>query len=428
MKKLIAIFMMVCLLSPPFIALGSQEIIPNGIQRIGAAGADLDYGTSDKTPAVAIVDTGIATNIPDLNVVGGVDCTNATGSYIAERAVLPGGQRSIWDPRPKLKKDDEGKDIPDPAVAAIFTLFGKQFQIETVGDNPSTIGGANLNAKGFEDGNGHGTHVSGIVGAAQDGQGLVGVAPNTRLYAVRVLDSGGSGSLDNVVCGLDWVAANAKDENIRVVNMSLGLDTGERVMDIIEPCDTDENSLPNFVVKSGKMKDEFHEAICNVVDAGVTVVVAAGNGWGDSATTIPAAYPEVLTVSNFYDGDGLPGGLAPPEVNACPNMGGNDDQLWSHLNGSPQLGYGSYGGEAVDFSAPGTCVLSTFPGGMAALTGTSMASPHVAGAAIRFIMEHPGQMTPDQVRRGLLAEAEAQTPAFRDNDAWHEPIVHVIGD
>jgi subtilisin family serine protease len=447
-KKLIAICGMIALLSPPFIASAGQEILPNGIQRIGAAATYKDHYTPLDYSAVgvAIIDTGIALDIPDLNVAGGVDCTTATGGYLAERSVVPGAQRSVWEPDPDAIKretaaaaktavgsssayiapsgpalDDSG--APEIGPDGIFSLYGMEFAIETVGTMPK---GAPANADGYDDGNGHGTHVSGIVAAKQDGQGLVGVAPNARLYAVRVLGADGGGSLDNVVCGLDWVAANAKDEGISVVNMSLGMNTGQKIMELIEPCDNDEDNLPGFVVKSGLMKDEFHEAVCDVVDAGVLVVVAAGNGWGDSATTIPAAYPEVITVSNFADFDGAPGGLAPDDASACPQYGGNDDQLWSHLNGSPTFGYGSYGGEAVDLSAPGTCVLSTFPGGMQSLTGTSMASPHVAGTAARLVGDNRAQSVAG-IRSMLLATAEDQTEAFRDNDEWHEPIAHVAG-
>jgi subtilisin family serine protease len=444
LAKPASILALALLLLAPLSVLGGQEIIPNGVQRIGAAGTPLDF--SDV--GVAIIDTGIDPSIPDLNIAGGVDCTNASGAYIAERAVTPGSQRSIWQPDPDAKKREEAaakpsdsgsstafsmntgpkvdeRGIPEVGPDGIFSLYGMNFTIQTVGPNPSTLGGKS-GAKGYEDGNGHGTHVSGIVGARQDGQGLVGVAPNARLYAVRVLDASGAGSLDNVVCGLDWVAANAESENISVINMSLGMDTGQKIMDMVEPCDTDEDDLPNFVVKSGLLKDEFHEAICDVIDAGVVVVVAAGNGWGDSATSIPAAYPEVITVSNFFDNDGVAGGLG-GSATACPAMGGNDDQLWSHLNGSPAFGYGSYGGEAVDLAAPGVCVLSTFPGGMQALTGTSMASPHVAGVVARIVAASPN-LSVSAVRTHLLNAAEEQTELFRDNDAWHEPIAHVEGE
>ncbi len=452
MSRLFVLVTLVALFLSPAITFAGQEVVPNGIQRIGAG----EPGASYDAVGVAVIDTGIDFSIPDLNVVGGVDCTGATGAYVAERAETPGAQRSIWQRDPDTEKREAARAaasssstlsanttppvVPEVGADGIFSLYGYQFTIQTTGENPAKMGGANPDAEGYEDGNGHGTHVAGIIGAAQDGQGLVGVAPDARLYAVRVLDGSGAGSLDNVVCGLDWVAANAEDEDISVVNMSLGMNTGQKVMDLIEPCDTDEDALPNFIVKTGLMADEFHEAICDVVDAGVTVVVAAGNGWGDSATTIPAAYPEVITVSNFADFDGAPGGLATADgdrdgvadANACPAMGGNDDQLWSHLNGSPAFGYGSYGGEAVDIAAPGVCVLSTFPGGMAALTGTSMASPHVAGTVARIVanwnvVQGNQKLSVSVARALLLHYAEPQTDDFRDNDTWHEPIVRVPG-
>ena len=73
-----------------------------------------------------------------------------------------------------------------------------------------------------EDENGHGTHVSGTIGAKNNGSGVVGVAPSTRIYAVRVLNASGSGSFSQIICGLDWVSANAASKDIEVANMSLG--------------------------------------------------------------------------------------------------------------------------------------------------------------------------------------------------------------
>jgi len=85
------------------------------------------------------------------------------------------------------------------------------------------------------------------------------VSPGTPLYAVRVLDGTGGGSLSNVICGLDWVANHATDENIKVVNMSLG----------------DEGSDDGHCGQTND--DAFHAAVCRVTAAGVTVVAAAGN-------------------------------------------------------------------------------------------------------------------------------------------------------
>jgi subtilisin family serine protease len=106
---------------------------------------------------------------------------------------------------------------------------------------------------GYGDGAGHGTHVAGTIGALDDGQGVVGAAPGVRLWAVKVLGDNGSGSWSSVICGLDWVYAN--QETIEVVNMSLGGSGSD-----------------------GSCGDDaLHRAICNVVGAGVPVVVAAGN-------------------------------------------------------------------------------------------------------------------------------------------------------
>src|SRR5436190_1387777 len=70
------------------------------------------------------------------------------------------------------------------------------------------------------DDNGHGTHVSGTIAARNDGEGVVGVAPGTHLFAVKVLDSQGGGSLSDMICGVDWVTAHAASLGIKVANMS----------------------------------------------------------------------------------------------------------------------------------------------------------------------------------------------------------------
>ena len=87
----------------------------------------------------------------------------------------------------------------------------------------NVVGGVNFaggNPKSFNDGNGHGTHVSGTIAALDNAQGVVGVAPGARLWGVRVLNNQGSGFLSDVIAGIDWVTANAS--TIEVANMSLG--------------------------------------------------------------------------------------------------------------------------------------------------------------------------------------------------------------
>jgi len=436
-KKLIALCMMVALLAPPAAVLGSQTTVPNGISRIGAentSGTPLDYSSV----GVAVIDTGIDLANPDLNVVGGVDCTGAGGAYSAGSIDIEGGQRSIWEPVPDDNDPDNerlsGEVLTNPDTGAIsFAELKFDIQSEV---NPNKLIGSRVNVKGYDDGNGHGTHVSGIIGARDDGNGVVGVAPNASLYSVRVLDANGSGSLDNLICGLDWVAQNA--DIIDVANMSLGAQAGQVVMDVVEQCESAITEAPApYVQPSSLLRDELHEAVCRVTDAGVVLFAAAGNGWGDAATIVPGGYPEVVTVSSFADFDGKPGGLAvdtdpDPDINtvsACPQFGGLDDAFFSHLNGAPSFGYGSFGGPVVDVAAPGVCVLSTLPGTLASLTGTSMATPHATGAFGRFLADEgllDTTLSAGVQAAMFLSRAEEPDPdVFRDSDEWNEPIVRV---
>jgi subtilisin len=221
----------------------------------------------------------------------------------------------------------------------------------------NAIGGINCvrTGKPAQDDNGHGTHVAGIIAGRNNGSGVVGVAPGTRLYAVKVLGSNGSGTLSQVLCGIDWVTANAPGLNIAVANMSL---TGGGAND----------------GNCGRSnKDPEHQAICNSTTRGVTYVAAAGNGSTTLAGAIPAAYPEVLTATAMSDSDGAPGGLG-----AAPSCkkGERDDSYATFSNYAV-----SATDQAHTVAAPGTCVVSDARrGGTAMYWGTSQAAPHVAGA------------------------------------------------
>jgi subtilisin len=204
------------------------------------------------------------------------------------------------------------------------------------------------------DDNGHGTNVAGIIAARNTGKGVVGVAPGTRVYAVKVLNNRAVGTLSQFLCGINWVAANAAAKNIGVANMSIG---GVGLSD--GACGT----------VSG---DSEHKAICAAAAAGVTFVVSAGNGGTDFSRTVPAAYPEVLTATAITDTDGLPGALGPASC-ARKEL---DDRTGT---------YSSYAVKPADaahaIAAPGTCVTSAGLAGKASTyTGTSQAAPHVAGA------------------------------------------------
>lgn len=258
----------------------------------------------------------------------------------------------------------------------------------------NVIGGKNCSTgTSYKDGNGHGTHVAGTIAAVNNTQGVVGVAPAAKLWAVRVLNNQGSGSWSQVICGLDFVTSKAPKNggSITVASLSLG-GTG-----------TSDNNCGNT------NNDPLHQAICRARDAGVTVVVAAGNNAGDTAQTVPAAYNDaVITVSALADSDGASGGLG------AATAYGADDTFATFSN------YGS----AVDIGAPGVNITSTWPGNRyAILSGTSMATPHVSGAAALYIAGHPGA-TWTQVRDALVALGEPVGPNHTDPSALHaEPVL-----
>jgi subtilisin family serine protease len=245
---------------------------------------------------------------------------------------------------------------------------------------------------GAGDQNGHGTHVAGTVGALDNQQGVVGVAPGARIWNVKVLNAAGLGLQSEIICGIDYVTANAG--SIEVANMSLsggGSDDGN--------CGRTDG-------------DAEHQAICRAVGAGVTFAVAAGNESSDAADSAPAAYDEVITVSALADFNGKPGGGAP---STCTND--QDDTFASFSN---------YGAD-VDLIAPGVCIQSTWMGsGYNTISGTSMASPHVAGAAGLYAANNPAA-TPAQVKSALQSAGTLDWNDSDDPDSTKERLLNVAG-
>lgn len=254
------------------------------------------------------------------------------------------------------------------------------------------------------DDNGHGSHVAGTIGARNNGAGVVGVAPDSVIYAVKVLNSAGSGTWSQVICGIDWVTANAATLGIKVANMSL-IGSGRN----------DNNcGASNF--------DALHLAICRSVNAGVTYAVAAGNSPVDFATSAPASYPEALTVTAMSDSDGAPGGTGGPPT-LC--AGETDDKFAT---------FSSFAVAQTEIahtiSGPGVCIRSTYMnGGYATFSGTSMATPHVAGiTALCFgsggVSGPCGGLTPASVRAKL--RADAQTHATAANGFIGDPLSNPV--
>ncbi|MFN2390063.1 MAG: S8 family serine peptidase [Actinomycetota bacterium] len=244
-----------------------------------------------------------------------------------------------------------------------------------------------------DDGNGHGSHVAGSIAAKDDANGVVGVAPGARLWAVKVLNNGGSGSVSNIVCGIDYVTANAS--SIEVANMSLG------------GGGSDDGNCGN------SNNDAEHKAICRSVAAGVTYAVAAGNSYVDAKSSVPAAYDEVITVSALADFNGLAGGGAAATCRA------DEDDTFANFS--------NYGAD-VDIIAPGVCIYSTWKsGGYNTISGTSMASPHVAGAAALYKSNNPSA-SPGAVKSALQAAGNLlwdQGGAKPDPDGIKEVLLNV---
>jgi subtilisin family serine protease len=315
----------------------------------------------------------------------------------AEAQELPTGvERINADQNPWADIDNGGDDINADVAVLDTGIAARPGELHIAGGKNCV----NPGSDNYNDGNGHGTHVAGTIAAIDNNLDVVGVAPGARLWAVKVLDADGVGSISSVLCGLEWVSNN---NEIDVVNMSLSAKASRKDQ---RPCTGNTSPL--------------HMAICRVVNTdGIPVVVAAGNNGRSASRRAPATYEEVITVSAFKDLDGEPGKLE--KSTAC---GSNDDTFAKFSNYGPD----------VDIAAPGVCILSTWPKALgdnfATLSGTSMATPHVTGAIALYIDKGPGPNTPDGVRTWLLTEASQpqEDPDFGftgDPDVYPEPVLYL---
>jgi minor extracellular protease Epr len=169
----------------------------------------------------------------------------------------------------------------------------------------------------YADDDGHGTHVAGIIGARNNSLGVVGVAPDANLYAVKVLGSDGSGYLSDVIAGIDWAITNHMD----IVNLSLG-------------SSTDSSTL--------------HQEVDKAYNSGVLVVAAAGNDGGTNTVEYPGKYSSAIAVSA--------------------------------VDSNNKIASFSSTGSEVEVAAPGVNILSTYLNNTYAyMSGTSMATPMVTG-------------------------------------------------
>ena len=313
-----------------------------------------------------------------------------------EGQLVPTGVSRVGATRSAVATAGDGSGAVDADVAIVDTGVWRVPDLRVVGGYSC----ANSTTTAWQDGNGHGTHVAGTVGAIDDGSGVVGVAPGVRIWSVKILDSSGSGLLSWYLCGLDWIAAQRDPADsskplFEVANMS------------VTKWGSDDQSC------GLRNADPLHQAICRVVAGGVTVVAAAANDSGPASLRVPASYNEVITVSALADTDGKPGGL-----------GGNRCYSWGSYDSDDTFANFSNYGSDVDLIAPGKCIWSTIPTGYAYMSGTSMAAPHVTGAVALLKSDRPA-LTPAEVREALRYLGTADWKTSTDPDSTHEPLLDV---
>lgn len=211
-----------------------------------------------------------------------------------------------------------------------------------------------------DDEHGHGTHVAGIIAAEENGVGVIGVAPEADLFAVRVLDGGGFGMASWIIAGIEW----AVDNNIDVINLSL--------------------QGPHSVAL---------EDACNAAyNAGVLLVAAGGNSLsGGAPVTFPAAYASVIAVT-ATDASDAPANFAPI-------------------------------GEQLELAAPGVNVLSTAKdGSYGSMSGTSQAAPHVAGVAALCLLANAEDLNGDGAVDHADTRLKLQQSAMDLGDFGKDPV------
>lgn len=224
------------------------------------------------------------------------------------------------------------------------------------------------------DDNGHGTHVASIAAGTGEGNSLYkGVAPGAALVGVKVLDRNGSGSMSDVTAGIDWVVQNKATYNVKVINLSLGTSTSSD--------GTDSTSL----------------AVNNAVDNGIVVVVAAGNS-GPAKYTIgsPGAAEKAITVAAMAD------------------VG----ELGFNLASFSSRGPTADGRTKPDIAAPGyniTAAKANSTNGYITYSGTSMATPFVAGTAA-LMLDANISLTPVDIKNLIMNTSKDWGNAGKDID------------
>ena len=258
-------------------------------------------------------------------------------------------------PTLSLEINKQGQEIPwgvkrigAPSVWQDTTGKGVRVGIIDTGvdlDHPDLkdnvkMAGWVLDCQNIVDDNGHGSHVAGTIAALDNDIGVVGVAPKVQIYAVKAFTKSGRGNVSDVIEGLNWCVEN----KVQVINMSFGF----------------------------KNSKALEKAIKEVYKRNIVMVAAAGNSGGNNNVMYPAGYPEVIAVA----------------------ASNSDDKVAWFSSGGPQ----------IDVMAPGAGILSTYKdGGYKTMSGTSMASPHVAAACALLLSK--SKLDPKAVKQVIIDTA-----------------------
>jgi subtilisin family serine protease len=250
--------------------------------------------------------------------------------------------------------DHDGENVDVYIVDTGIMTTHEEF-MNAGGNTSRAVWGMNFADNTDRDCNGHGTHVAGTIGSKS-----YGLAKDVNLIAVKVLDCDGSGTNSGVIKGMEWVVQRrAATGRPSVVNMSLG----------------------------GSFSSMINQAVAALHNAGVVVVVAAGNEDDDACSGSPSSSKDAITV----------GATA-------------IESAWDGSQSDHRSYFSNYG-SCVDIFAPGSGITSTWIGSNTAkktISGTSMASPHVAGAVALYLSYNP-TANPEQVREFLTKEATPNT-------------------
>ncbi|KAK9827452.1 hypothetical protein WJX74_003285 [Apatococcus lobatus] len=334
------------------------------------------------SPSLTAAYTQLADLVPDLELAA--EQPHHSGRSLAQMSPLQPMISGQTVPTGIQRVNGPLKGMFLQPIAILDTGVGPHPDLNVVSEH-SCIDGKPLTT----DQNGHGTHVAGIAAASDNGYGVIGVAPGAPIHNVKILDFTGVGTVSSLICGLDYVVAN----NLAGI-ITMSFEAAPTPADAL-PCDNPSNPTT-----------AMHQAICNAVNAGVIITVAAGNEGDDVANHVPAAYPEIISVGSLADYDGLPGGLA-QDLSTARCGSGPDDSLAANSNH----------GSSLSMLAPGICINSTYiidqsPTGYMVMSGTSMAAPHVAGAAAVLRQQQGVSLTPAAAKQ-LLTHPTCSPSAYQ---------------